>query len=79
MLVDLKSFNVIDCKSQTTCGQDDEKSNEGLNLDTAIESMSGNHEGSNVAENDHEDDEIAIDSMEEDHLVSDGGNKLKYR
>ncbi len=49
----------------------------GLRLDGTTESAAGDHERAGVGGEDEEDDDVAVDAVEDEEFVADGGDELE--
>ena len=79
VLIDLQSFDVVDCHTQASDDENGKETDAGLGNGCTTERASSNHERADCAENDESCDNVAVDAMEKDELVSDDRNKLPDR
>lgn len=77
MLVDLQALDVVPRKRHARCANDGQHPHAGLRLKTPPESAATDHQGTDVADQDEEDDHVAADTVEEQKLISNDGNKLE--
>lgn len=76
MLVDLEALDVIVCEAHADSGDDYEHADSRLSIECPTEGSTADHEGTSVGNEDEEDDNVAVDAMEDEQLVSDDGNEL---
>lgn len=77
MLVDLQPFDVVVCQRHRDRGSNDEVTNGRLSSKGATKSAAGNYGSANVAEGCEDNDQIAVDTMEEDGFVAYDGEELE--
>lgn len=77
MLVDLQTLDVVVSHADADCDDDGQKPDTGLRLDGTTESAAGDHERAGVGGEDEEDDDVAVDAMEDEEFVADGGDELE--
>ena len=76
MLVDLEALDVVVCEAQADRGDDHEQSDCRLSFDSSTEGPSADHEGTSIGDEDEEDDNVAVYTVEDEQFVPDDGDKL---
>lgn len=76
MLVDLEALDVVVCKAHAGSCNDHEQADCRLGFECPAGGSSADHEGTSVANQDEEDDNIAVDAVEDEQFVSDDGDEL---
>ena len=76
VLVDLEAFDVVVCEADAGGCENHKHSDSCLGVECAAEGSSGDHEGSDVADEDEEDDGVAVDAVEDEEFVADDGDEL---
>lgn len=77
MLVDLQPLDIIVRERHRDRSSDDEVSDSGLRGEGSAKGAAGNHGSADVADCDEEEDQVAVDAMEEDGFVADDGEELE--
>ena len=76
VLVDLEAFDVDVGQDCADGGQDCKETDVDLRFEFAAKAMTRNHEGADVGDEEEQDDDIAVDTMENEGMVTDPGDKL---
>ena len=76
VLVDLKAFDVDVGQDYADGGQDCEETDVDLRFEFAAKAMTRNHEGADVGDEEEQDDDIAVDAMKHEGMVTDPGDEL---
>lgn len=76
MLVDLEALDVVVCEADAGTCNDHEQADSRLSFDCPTEGSSADHEGTGVANEDEEDDNVAVDAVEDEQFVADDRHKL---
>lgn len=66
MLVYLEAFDIVVGEGEAEGCDEDEEAGGGLGFDGAAEGAAHDEEGADVGEEDEEDDEVAVDAVEEE-------------
>jgi hypothetical protein len=77
MLVNLQTFNVVICHTEREGCERRQCANGGLSIRRAAYSVASNHEYADNAEEEESDNDVAIDSVENEDLVADDRYKLE--
>lgn len=76
MLVDLEAFDVVVRKAYAGSCNDHEQADCRLGIECPTEGSSADHDGTGVANEDEEDDHVAVDAVENEQFVSNDGDEL---
>lgn len=78
MLVDLEALDVEICQAYAGGRQDDQQAYDCLRLDASAKGMPSNYQGSDIADQDKNNNKVTVDAVEEKPLVSNHWYKLPY-
>ena len=76
MLVDLEALDVVVCETYAGSCNDRKPADSRLSFECPTKGSSADHEGTDVAKEDEEDDNVAVDAVEHEQFVSDDGDEL---
>lgn len=76
MLVDLEALDVVVCETDAGSCNDYEHANSRLSFECPTKGSSTDHEGTDIGNGDEEDDNVAVDAVQDEQFVSDDGDKL---
>lgn len=76
MLVDLEALDVVVCEANAGSCNDYEQADSRLSCECPTKGSSADHEGTGVGNEDEENDNVAVDAVEDEQFVSDDGNEL---
>ena len=76
MLVDLQALDVVPRQRDTRLADDGQQPDSSLRLQAPAKGVSADHKGADISDEHKQDDEVAIDTVEEQCLVSDDGDEL---
>lgn len=78
MLIHLQALDIVPRKRQARCANYGQHPHAGLRLKAPAESSATDHQGTDVGDQDEQDDHVAVDTVEEQKLVSNDGDELEY-
>lgn len=76
MLVDLEALDVVVCEADADCCYDHKQADSCLSFDCPTEGPSADHEGTDVGNKNEEDDNVAVDAVEDKQFLSNDGDEL---
>ena len=76
MLVDLKALDVIICEAHADSCNDYKNAHCHLSVECPTEGSSTYQESTDVANKDEKDNNVAVDAVEDEQLMSDDGDEL---
>lgn len=76
MLVDLEALDVVIREEYTDSCNDHKQADCRLSVDCPTEGSSADHDGTGVGNEDEEDDDVAVDAVDDEQSASDDGDEL---
>ena len=76
MLVNLEALNIIVREADAGCCKDHERADSRLSLKCPTEGSTADQEGTDVANQDEEDNNVAVNAVEDKQFMSDDGDEL---
>lgn len=78
MLVDLQALDVVPRQGDARGTDDDQHADAGLRFQAAAERTAADHQCAGIADQDEEDDGVAVEAVEEEKFMPDERDKLEY-